>query len=156
MFKTLLTSDIAQVIQLAIAPVFLLTSLGALLGVMVNRLVRVVDRARSLELLLTKPEYSSKLPELMSNLARYAERAQMLNQAIALCVLTAVLVCAVVITLFVGALLSFNGAVPAAILFIAALLTFLWALITLLREVFMATATLKFSLHNLSGGQSSS
>jgi hypothetical protein len=39
-------SGIAPVIQLAIAPVFLLTGIAALLGVMTNRLARVIDRAR--------------------------------------------------------------------------------------------------------------
>ena len=60
-----------------------------------------------------------------------------------LCVVTAVLVCAVIITLFLGAFLSFDAAVPAALLFIAALLAFLLALVGLLREIFLATSSLK-------------
>ncbi len=43
---------IAHVIQLSIAPVFLLTGIGALLGVMMQRIARIIDRARSLEDLL--------------------------------------------------------------------------------------------------------
>ena len=40
---------IVHAIQLAIAPVFLLTGIGAMLGVMANRLARIIDRARALD-----------------------------------------------------------------------------------------------------------
>ena len=43
------TGGIAHAIQLAVAPVFLLTGIAALLAVMTNRLARVIDRARSIE-----------------------------------------------------------------------------------------------------------
>ena len=42
-------NGIAQVIQLAIAPVFLLTAVGTIIGVLSNRLARIVDRTRVLE-----------------------------------------------------------------------------------------------------------
>jgi Protein of unknown function (DUF2721) len=38
--------DITHTIQLAVAPVFLLTALGTTLGVLASRLGRIVDRAR--------------------------------------------------------------------------------------------------------------
>jgi len=40
---------VAHVIQLSVAPVFLLSGIGAMLAVMTNRLARVIDRARALE-----------------------------------------------------------------------------------------------------------
>jgi hypothetical protein len=40
---------IAHAIQLAVAPVFLLTGIAAMLGVMAARLARVIDRARLIE-----------------------------------------------------------------------------------------------------------
>jgi hypothetical protein len=40
---------IAHVIQLAVAPVFLLTGVGAVLAVLTQRLARIIDRARVLE-----------------------------------------------------------------------------------------------------------
>ena len=49
------STDIAHVIQAAIAPVFLLSGVAAMLGVLTNRLTRIVDRARALELLATAP-----------------------------------------------------------------------------------------------------
>lgn len=142
MFELAAQGGIARVIQLSIAPVFLLTSVGAILAVMSTRLSRVVDRARALELKLgTEGADRADLLRRLENLSR---RAHLISQAIALCVVTAVLVCGTIITLFSGEFLHFAATVPAALLFIAALLTFLLAMVWLLREVFMAIRTMKF------------
>lgn len=143
MLEVIAKTGIAQVIQLAVAPVFLLTGVGAILNVMVNRLARIVDRARTLELKLTASEGPDR-DELERRLANLSRRAKLISHAIALCVSTAVLVCAVIITLFFGEFFAFEATAPAAVLFIGALLSFLLALIWLLREVFLATRTLKF------------
>lgn len=143
MFETIAKPGVAQVIQLAVAPVFLLTGVGAILNVMANRLARTIDRARALEIKLGGAE-GAAYAELEGRLRNLSRRAKLISHAIALCVLTAVLVCAVIITLFVGAFMSFSTTLPAALLFIAALLSFLLSLMWLLREIFMATATMKF------------
>jgi hypothetical protein len=142
-FEAIAKTGIAQVIQLSVAPVFLLTSVGAILAVMANRLARIVDRARMLELKLPAAEGADR-DELLQRLANLSTRAKLISRAIALCVVTAVLVCGVIIVLFSGEFLAFEATVPAALLFIAALLSFLLALVWLLREIFMATRTLKF------------
>ena len=143
MFELAAKGGIAHVIQLAVAPVFLLTGVGAILNVMANRLSRIVDRARALELKLAGAEVVART-ELLQRLANLSRRARLISHAIALCVGTAVLVCGVIITLFSGEFFAFEATVPAALLFIAALLSFLLALVWLLREVFMATRTMKF------------
>jgi len=143
MFELAAKGGIAHVIQLAVAPVFLLTGVGAILNVMANRLSRIVDRARALESKLTGADGASR-DELLRRLANLSRRARLISHAIALCVVTAVLVCGVIITLFSGEFFAFEATVPAALLFIAALVSFLLALIWLLREVFLATHTMKF------------
>lgn len=143
MFEALAKTGVAHVIQLAVAPVFLLTGVGAILNVMANRLARIVDRARTLELKLAASEGAERA-ELAGRLANLSRRARLVGHAIALCVTTAVMVCGVIITLFLGEFLAFEATVPAALLFIAALLSFLLALIWLLREIFVAIRTLKF------------
>jgi hypothetical protein len=143
MIEAVARTGIAHVIQLAVAPVFLLTGVGAILGVRANRLARIVDRARTLELRLTTSEGADR-DELLGRLGNLSRRAKLISHAIALCVSTAVLVCSVIITLFLGEFFAFEATAPAAVLFIAALLSFLLALIWLLREVFVATRTLKF------------
>lgn len=143
MFETTAQTGIAHVIQLSVAPVFLLTSVGAILNVMANRLARIVDRARLLELKLPAAE-GALAAEISERLANLSRRAKMIGFAIVLCVLTAVLVCAVIIALFAGEFLSFDLTPFAALLFIAALLSFLLALVWLLREILLGTRTLKF------------
>jgi hypothetical protein len=143
MFEAIAKTGVAQVIQLAVAPVFLLTGVGAILNVMANRLARIVDRARVLELKLTDATDADRT-ELEQRLRNLSRRAKLISHAIALCVGTAVLICGVIIMLFLGQFLSFEATAPAAVLFIAGLLSFLLALIWLLREVFLATKTLKF------------
>lgn len=144
MFEALAKTGVAHVIQLAVAPVFLLTGVGAILNVMANRLARIVDRARALELKLQASSEGPERAELQARLGNLSRRARLVGHAIALCVTTAVLVCGVIITLFLGEFLAFEATVPAALLFIAALLSFLLALIWLLREIFVAIRTLKF------------
>jgi hypothetical protein len=143
MFEVIAKSGVAQVIQLAVAPVFLLTGVGAILNVMANRLARIVDRARMLELKLMDAKDADRV-ELEQRLRNLSRRAKLISHAIALCVSTAVLICGVIIVLFLGEFLAFEATAPAAVLFIAGLLSFLLALIWLLREVFLATKTLKF------------
>ena len=76
-------SDIAHAIQLAVAPVFLLTAIGALLGVMTNRLGRVIDRARLLEGRLEKAS-GGDAASLQSHLTILSRRAKLINLAITL------------------------------------------------------------------------
>ena len=143
MFETIAQHGISQVIQLSVAPVFLLTALGAILNVMSNRLARIVDRARVLELKLTGSE-PALATEIGGRLANLTRRARLIGFAIVLCVITAVLVCAVIIALVLGEFMAFDFTPVAALLFIAALLSFLLALIWLLREILLGIRTLKF------------
>jgi hypothetical protein len=142
-FEAIAKTGVAHVIQLAVAPVFLLTSVGAILNVMANRLSRIVDRARALELKLTGAEGAGR-DDLVHRLNNLTRRATLISHAIVLCVITAVLVCGTIIVLFLGEFAAFEATVPAALLFIAGLMTFLLALIWLLREIFMAIRTMKF------------
>lgn len=76
-------TTIAHVIQLAVAPVFLLTGIGAMLAVMTQRLSRVVDRARVLERLL--PGNPPGSPAIHEELATLSQRAKLISTAITLC-----------------------------------------------------------------------
>ncbi len=143
MFPDIGTSGIAHAIQLALAPVFLLSAIGAMLAVMTNRLSRIVDRARSLETQVAKQAEDVVLKR--AELVLVARRARLVSWAIALCTTTALLVAAVVATLFLGAFLGFEAAIPIALLFIAAMLSVIAALSLFLREVFLSTAGLRFN-----------
>jgi hypothetical protein len=133
---------VAHAVQLAVAPVFLLTGIAAILGVMTNRLGRVVDRARVLEGRLegASPELVVALRERFAVLSR---RARLNSYAITLCTTTALFVCAMIGVLFLSAFLSFDASIPVALLFIAAMLCFFLGLLWFLREIYLATKTLR-------------
>jgi hypothetical protein len=134
---------VGQVIQLAVAPVFLLSAIGALMVVLTNRLARVIDRARLLEGQLPAAGEGTS-PSLRAELDRLSQRAMLVHRAITLCVVTAVLVCAVIVALFLGAFAEVDVSAMVALLFIGSMLSFLGGLLTLMRELFMATASLRF------------
>ncbi len=143
--------SIAQVIQLSVAPVFLLAGVGATLNVLVGRLVRIVDRARVTESQF-KGADEAQTQELQERLEVLAKRARLISRAIALSVLCAVLVPIVIVSLFVSVLFQVNLAVPIAVAFIIGLISLAVGLVYFLREVFVATAAL--SIGASSGNQS--
>ena len=137
--------DIGLVIQLAVAPVFLLSGIGIVLTVLTNRLARVVDRARRLEE-AARDASGEVLEERRRELVVMADRARLMNRAITLSTCSALLVAVVVVLLFLAALLAFNATVPIAGLFILAMLALIGALVLFLREVFLAIRALKIGV----------
>ncbi len=137
---------VAHVIQLAVAPVFLLTAIGALLTVMTNRLGRVIDRARVLEARLESVPAEAGVA-IHANLKILARRAKLIGRAITLCTATALLVCTVIAILFLGDFLHFDSSIPVALLFISAMLLLMLGLLWFLREIFLATASLRIGMH---------
>ncbi len=132
---------VAHVIQLAVAPVFLLSGIGAMLVVMTNRLARVVDRARALEATLSI-DTPTPAP-VQAELSTLARRAKLVSGSITLCTITALLVCAVIATLFLGDFVRFNISFVVALLFLASMATFFAALVLFLREILIATRTMR-------------
>jgi hypothetical protein len=143
-------SPIAHVIQLSVAPVFLLSGIGAILAVMTSRLGRIIDRARALEVQLddAAPE---RVATLEADLETLTYRAKLIGPAITLCTATALLVCTVIAVLFLSAFLRFDASVPVALLFVAAMLAFFLGLLWFLREIFVATSNLRIASRRVHG-----
>lgn len=139
--------SVAHAIQLAVAPVFLLTGIGAMLSVMTNRLARVIDRARFLEQKLEIVQGSDG-EDIRSHLKTLAYRARLIGRAINLCTTTALLVCTVIALLFIGAFLGVDPSIPVALLFIAAMAALVAGLLWFLREIFVATSSLHIGPDN--------
>lgn len=137
---------IAHVIALAVAPVFLLTGIGAILAVMTNRLGRIIDRARVLEERLERAAPES-IAGLRADLAVLSRRAKWISAAITLCTATALLICTVIAVLFLGASLHFDTRISVTILFVAAMASFFLGLLLFLREIFLATVNLRIGVH---------
>jgi hypothetical protein len=133
--------DIARLVQSAVAPVFLLTGVAATLGVLTNRLARIVDRARSLEQHLEG--HPGSAAQLHADLAVLARRARYINVAISLCAIAALLVALVVVTLFANAFLGSELGVVIALLFVGAMVCLSAAFVAFFIEVRLATAALR-------------
>ena len=144
-------STIAHLIQLAIAPVFLLAGIGAILNVLAQRLARVVDRARMLE-----SEFESydekKRRRAAAELCILDRRMAVANQSIRACTASALFVCLVVAFLFIADLTSFPFAQPVAILFVLAMLLLIVGLILFLYEIRLAMRSLRVRRELLPGG----
>jgi Protein of unknown function (DUF2721) len=135
-------SAAAHAIQLSVAPVFLLASVGAILAVLSGRLGRVIDRARVLETGLSTST-SSRRGEAERDLASLARRARLINRAITLVTVCGLLVCSVIASLFLGEILALDLALPISLLFVLAMLALIGGLVTFLREVQIATLTVR-------------
>lgn len=141
------TDAVAHVIQLSVAPVFLLTGIGALLGVMTTRLSRIIDRARVLEPQISDREAAPAHP-IHGELRTLCKRARLVNLAITLFVLAALLLCAVIVGLFVTAYYAWSPDLTRvmAALFALAMTALIGGLLCFLREVYLATATLRIGV----------
>ena len=135
---------IAHAIHLAVAPVFLLTGIAALLGVMATRLARIIDRARWFDERweqLTDTQRATAPRELR----QLEQRRHVASWAINYSTFAALLVCVVVATLFIDAFFATDLKWLAGVLFIGAMLALIAGLGCFLREVTLATRMVRIA-----------
>ena len=132
-------TTVAHVIQLAVAPVFLLTGVGTILNVMTSRLSRIIDRFRVLESIHPNVDERADHRDEMNVLAH---RERVIYWAISLCTVCALLVCVVIAALFVGTVMGVELTSLIALLFIVAMLALTGGLLSLLREIYIATGSI--------------
>ena len=130
-------NDIAHTIQLAMAPCFLLTAIGAILNMLTGRLARVVDRSRWIEQNFTAKNDPSH-PYQVQQLRWIDERMRHANRALILCTISAVLICIVIAGLFTAVLFDLALAQPIAIIFVLAMLLLIAGLGMFLYEIRIA------------------
>ena len=130
--------SIASVIQQAVAPVFLLTGVGAVLGVLAGRLARVIDRFR-----LLKESGCDAQDRRYNEMQKLKRRAHWIHWAISLCTISLLLVCLVIGTLFVGVEMAMNPFHLVSLLFISAMLSLIAGLLCFLREISLATTVIE-------------
>jgi len=140
-----LLQGITHTIQLAVAPVFLLTALGTTLSVLTTRLSRIVDRARRVEARV-RDEESAARDRSTRELRMIAGRVRLVHLAISSATTAALLVCLLIAVAFLGYLFDARVGTAMAVLFIAAMVAYVAALLCFLREIFIAIATMRFSL----------
>lgn len=137
-------SSVAAIIQLAVAPVFLLAGIGGILNVVAGRLARVVDRVRSLELDVPTADPEVQQAELRE-LRILSRRMTACHWSIGLCTTAALLICLVVMVLFLADFISMDFGLPVSLLFVAAMASLTLGLLLFLFEVTVATRFVRVS-----------
>lgn len=130
--------DLSHTIQLAVAPVFMLTAISAFINAMNGRLGRIVDRRRVVQRRVQDQPTDAHRPDFERELDLLARRGRLIYFAIFAEALSALLVCVVVTVAFVGSLLHVELTRSVAITFILSLLSLIVGLGLFLREVYMA------------------
>ena len=115
-------NTVAEIVRLALAPVFLLSGIGAFLNVLASRLSRIVDRSRDIEpqLLVSR---GTEHDRWLDGLRILDRRMSLINWATGLSVTSAVLTCLVVVLLFAANLTRTHLGNAIAVLFMASMLT---------------------------------
>lgn len=135
-------NDVGQAIQLALAPVFLLTGIAGILNVMAGRLARIIDRGRQLT---EGPESNSvELSDRQKlELSNLEQRRHLASSAITSCTFAALLVCLVIAALFLEVLLGLELKWLVGLVFTGSTLALVAGLAYFLREVHLATQTVR-------------
>jgi phage-related protein len=138
--------SVSVAIRDAVAPVFLLTGVGSLLGVLVNRLGRAVDRARILSGMNEEQrvQFNNEFNILI-------QRTRWIRRSIGLITLAALCICVSITSLFIEVKLGLNAPDFITLSFIAAMLSLIFGLLCFLREIALASRELLFI--NLSAGK---
>lgn len=132
--------EITSVIQLAVAPVFMLTAVGTIISALNIRLGRAVDRRRVLELGLRAPS-GAEDDDARAELAQIARRIHYVYLSIVFSVLSGLFVCLLIAGAFIGAFVAANLTRMVAALFVLAVASLTVSLLLFLREIFLAVST---------------
>ena len=135
-------STIAHVIELAIAPVFLITGISSLLAVMSNRLARIIDRSRQIEAKWHDLDII-QTADAEAELASLSTRARLASFSINFCAFAALMVCLLIATLFLDAFIGTNLRWFVGGLFVLSMCTLSGGIVCFLREVHIAMLSLR-------------
>ena len=142
--------EIAGVIQLAVAPVFLLTAIGTVIAALNVRLGRAVDRRRELEAklpALPADEVSSAREELTI----IARRIRFVYLSILSAVISALFVCLLIAGAFLGAFVRTDLSYTMGAMFVLAMVALIACLLLFLREIFLAVSTPRHTPRHAAG-----
>jgi hypothetical protein len=138
------TAAVTHGIQLAIAPVFLLTAVSGMIGAVAGRLARIIDRARTIEERARGSGDADLVARTTTELEQLRFRGRLANGCIALLTLCAFLIGLTIILLFLGETIEFRSNWSAVVSFLIGVGCFLLALLCFLAETFVATRLLNF------------
>ena len=136
-------TDVTKAIQLALAPVFLLTGIAGILNVMMGRLSRIIERGRSIADGHAFMETEDQKHRELHNLER---RRHNVSIGITACTIAALMLCTVIATLFIEAMMAVPLHWLVGVLFTASTMALVVGLAFFLREVHIATNTVRIRI----------
>jgi hypothetical protein len=144
MFFAVDLDTVTHGIQLAVAPVFLLTAVSGMIGTVAGRLARIIDRARLLEDRIEAAPAGDAMAPAYDELKTLRARGRLVNACIALLTFCAILIGLTIMALFLGETTQMQILRLATISFLSGVTCFLLALLCFLTETLLATRMLKF------------
>ena len=143
LMDTSVVNSVAHLIQLSVAPVFLLAAVAGLLNVFVGRLTRIIDKIEKLQLFEEKKmqvDADFKMSEKMISRKDFLlKRLKSTNYAIALSTSAGLMVALVIVTMFLSAMLDFENGTLISSFFILAMLFLISSLLLFLKEISYTT-----------------
>ena len=145
--------DITHVIQLSIAPVFLLTAIAGFVNALLGRLARSIDRRRVVDdLLPAYKEDSATLANMEFELKLLGRRIRLILWSLGLAVLAALLICMLIGVAFISAYFEARMAGAAvAILFTASIFALTVCLLLFFHEVMLAGQAVEHNMRTKRG-----
>jgi len=144
---------ITQLIQVSVAPVFLIAGVAGLLNVFTGRLARIIDRLEKLDNSLVKAEQENpnfKMSEAQEKRRKFlVRRMQNINRAIFFGTTTGFTIALVILSIFASSLMNFDSNFVISVLFICSMISLIIALLLFLREIHDTTSFIKGKSHNI-------
>jgi len=141
-------NEIIPVLQVAIGPVILISGVGLLLLTMTNRLGRAIDRARLLKSELSKRTDEDR-EQALAQVNIIYRRARVIRLSITLAAMSVLLASALIITLFLTALLHLELGFFVVSLFIACMASLFASLVAFIRDINLSLHALKLELKSV-------
>jgi multidrug efflux pump subunit AcrB len=129
----------------AIGPVILISGVGLLLLTMTNRLGRAIDRARQLKAEMPRRTEAER-EQVQAQVAIIYQRAKLIRSSITLAAMSALMAAALVVTLFLTALMRWENGSLASLIFIACMVSLIASLIAFIRDINLSLHALKLEL----------
>jgi len=145
--ESYLSDGISHVIELAVAPVFLIAGISGALNVLSLRMGRIIDRGRRLNELHDGQEEVDQESDMEQ--LQLAVRAKLIHRAISLCTISALFVCLVIVSLFMDVLLDLGLQYFIAVLFVIGLLCLIAGLLIFLKEIGISATAFRFGRYNM-------
>lgn len=132
-----LVNNLSSLIQISVAPVFLIAGVAGLLNVFTGRLARVIDK-------VDKADISKQNdPKIIIRRSFLIRRMESTNLAIFFCTTTGLLIALVIVTMFLATLFGFHGSTLIAVLFILAMFCLILSFIVFLKEIYFTTSFIR-------------